>query len=171
MVLHTLAFKEEEVMASSMAFIEREMAVMTMGCSLSYWNRFTLRWGKQYDLLFLRRFVKKQIINRWNRINNSYLEFRHKLIRVVPVEGTQVEAGLPEISDATPSEPSPVSQLARRCRLAQPDQSASSSWSLQVKVLASSEGQPREAVPGRGGVVVVTMADVHNMGSLMPGVE
>ena len=87
------------------------------------------------------------------------------------MEGTQVEAGLPEISDATPSQPSPDSQLARRCSPAQLDQSASSSESIQVKVLASSERQPREAVPGRGGVVVVTMADEDNMGSLMPSVE
>ena len=44
LVLRTLTLGEEEVMASSMVFIERVMAIFTFFCSLSYWNSFTLRW-------------------------------------------------------------------------------------------------------------------------------
>ena len=42
-VIHYFALGEEEVMASSMAYIERMMAAMALGCSLSYWTSFKLR--------------------------------------------------------------------------------------------------------------------------------
>ena len=42
-VLHNLALGEDDVMASSMVFIERVMAFMTFGSTLSYWSSFTLR--------------------------------------------------------------------------------------------------------------------------------
>ena len=41
-VIHYFALGEE-VMASSMAYIERMMAAMALGCSLSYWTSFKLR--------------------------------------------------------------------------------------------------------------------------------
>ena len=92
-------------------------------------------------------------------------------MHVAPVEATQVKAGSLKISDATSSQPQSDSQLAQRCSPAELDQNVSSSESSPAKVLASSEVGPGGKVSGRGGVVVVTMADVHTMGSAMPRVE